>query len=497
MKDFTIHEEIVGFYATSKGDAESISRIILDVLVRLGLVVTQVVGQAYDGASTMSGHITGVQERIREKAPMANYVHCNAHCLDLVLQEAGKSVQFIRDAISVVHDIGTFLNGSALRRARFSDVQRKMIDDKRIGEEECIDVNDFVETEEESDSELAVQDHTKSTGIRKLCLTRWLARTPALQDVLRAYDALQVFFAEIGDNNDYKNAKANGIAAMQDKSLTYLGIYVSLLVFRRAEQASRKLQQRGIMLKDSVEAIRELRKYYVDMRTDEKWEDIWRYVISKSTELDLEMPQLPRIRRPPKKLEQSTTVVAPHQFHDIKTKCKVDYFELLDLLVAELDRRFDQPGMKKLLVIERVLTATNEPNDIDDVMDYYSVFISSKSSLIRQLESLKDLCGGKQSNVSDVIDKLRDIHQKNLDILFNDVLFLARIYLASPVTSVECERSFSMLRRLKTWLRRTTGQSRLNHELILLAHSARQVDLDSVIDDFICLNDRRKDDFGL
>jgi len=54
-----------------------------------------------------------------------------------------------------------------------------------------------------------------------------------------------------------------------------------------------------------------------------------------------------------------------------------------------------------------------------------------------------------------------------------------------------------MLRRLKTWLRRTTGQSRLNHELILLAHSARQVDLDSVIDDFICLNDRRKDDFGL
>jgi hypothetical protein len=91
-------------------------------------------------------------------------------------------------------------------------------------------------------------------------------------------------------------------------------------------------------------------------------------------------------RRPPKKkLEQFITAVAPHQFHDIKTKCKVDYFELLDLLVAELDRRFNQPGMHKLLVIERVLTGTMEPNDIDVVMDSYSVYISSRSSLIRQL----------------------------------------------------------------------------------------------------------------
>ena len=37
----------------------------------------------------------------------------------------------------------------------------------------------------------------------------------------------------------------------------------------------------------------------------------------------------------------------------------------------------------------------------------------------------------------------------------------------------------------------------LNHELILVAHSARPVDLDGVIEDFGRLNDQRKDDFGL
>jgi len=40
-------------------------------------------------------------------------------------------------------------------------------------------------------------------------------------------------------------------------------------------------------------------------------------------------------------------------------------------------------------------------------------------------------------------------------------------------------------------------QSRLNHELVLVAHSARPVDLDGVIEDFVRFNDQRKDDFGL
>jgi len=59
------------------------------------------------------------------------------------------------------------------------------------------------------------------------------------------------------------------------------------------------------------------------------------------------------------------------------------------------------------------------------------------------------------------------------------------------------ERSFSVMRRLKTWLRRTTGQTRLNHELLLVIHSAREVRIDDVIHDFVSLNEQRQDDLGL
>jgi hypothetical protein len=46
---------------------------------------------------------------------------------------------------------------------------------------------------------------------------------------------------------------------------------------------------------------------------------------------------------------------------------------------------------------------------------------------LRHLESLKVLSSDDQSNLSDVFNELRDVHEKQLDVLFKDVIILARI----------------------------------------------------------------------
>ena len=46
----------------------------------------------YDGASVISGRCAGVQQKICEVVPHAAYVHCYAHCLNLVLADSTKSV---------------------------------------------------------------------------------------------------------------------------------------------------------------------------------------------------------------------------------------------------------------------------------------------------------------------------------------------------------------------------------------------------------------------
>ena len=53
---------------------------------------------------------------------------------------------------------------------------------------------------------------------------------------------------------------------------------------------------------------------------------------------------------------------------------------------------------------------------------------------------------------------------------FEDVKALLRLLVISPASSTEAERSFSALRRLKTWLRSTMRQEMLNHVMICHVH---------------------------
>ena len=54
--------------------------------------------------------------------------------------------------------------------------------------------------------------------------------------------------------------------------------------------------------------------------------------------------------------------------------------------------------------------------------------------------------------------------------LFPQVQTFLKLLLVCPVATCECEKSFSALRRLKTWLRNSMSQQRLNHTSVGNVH---------------------------
>ncbi|XP_025413148.1 52 kDa repressor of the inhibitor of the protein kinase-like [Sipha flava] len=72
---FCVREEFLGFVPLQRLDAETISEQILSTLIKFGLDLSKMVGQAYDGCSTMAGKISGVRKRIEDKYPNANFFH--------------------------------------------------------------------------------------------------------------------------------------------------------------------------------------------------------------------------------------------------------------------------------------------------------------------------------------------------------------------------------------------------------------------------------------
>ena len=82
----------------------------------------------------------------------------------------------------------------------------------------------------------------------------------------------------------------------------------------------------------------------------------------------------------------------------------------------------------------------------------------------------------------------------------NPVLYLSIdtilcIMLTMPVTSATAERSFSVLRRLKTYVRSTMNNDRLSSLALMHIHRDFSVDLDRVMEKFVSAKTRRTD-FG-
>ena len=74
------------------------------------------VGQGYDGASVVSGHLNGVQKKLPQKtgAEMAYYVQCFCHRLNLVIVDVVNSVKCVANIISLFKQLHSSLSSSTV-----------------------------------------------------------------------------------------------------------------------------------------------------------------------------------------------------------------------------------------------------------------------------------------------------------------------------------------------------------------------------------------------
>ena len=81
--NYTVYEDLIALAEVEQTDAATLSKVLKDVLLSSMLQLSKCRGQAYDGASNMSGHLNGLATCIQGEVPQAHYVHCLAHSLNL------------------------------------------------------------------------------------------------------------------------------------------------------------------------------------------------------------------------------------------------------------------------------------------------------------------------------------------------------------------------------------------------------------------------------
>ena len=148
-------------------------------------------------------------------------------------------------------------------------------------------------------------------------------------------------------------------------------------------------------------------------------------------------------------------------------------------------------------------------------------FVAAK--LQRQLMLLQDICKGTDvKTVHDVISVFRRDTSGTTSVLLGKVAKLMKLFMVLPSCSCSAERSFSTLRRLKTYLRSTMTAERLNSVTVqpycistrnlpptttaerlnsatvlhILKELTADLNIDDLMTEFVSANDTRRTMFG-
>jgi hypothetical protein len=230
--------------------------------------------------------------------------------------------------------------------------------------------------------------------------------------------------------------------------------------------------------------------------SDANYDAVIQQVNRGQEELELDPLTAPRTRRPPRRFDGGSqpAELTVTEFY------RQQYYQLLDKVNSSLcDRFLPNNDLRMYCRLEDFLLGKANMSDVDEA-DYKAFADDVNFSALNVELGMMSMC--KANGTIPQFDSLSAMAAALLDkppevrALFTETVNVANLLLVVPATSATAERSFSNLRRVKTWQNSTVTQARLNSVALLHCYREMQPNLDQIISDFVGLNDYRRKFFG-
>ena len=139
------------------------------------------------------------------------------------------------------------------------------------------------------------------------------------------------------------------------------------------------------------------------------------------------------------------------------------YYKALDSIVNAVKVRFDQPKFKLIIQAEQLFFKALGKQDVTDelkVLETHSKGDYNADLLTSELQLLPAIFECEPINLEEVVKGLKSLSREKLMLVGNCVTVI-RFILIAAATSATADgsfSSFSVLRRIKTWLRSRMAQ---------------------------------------
>ena len=439
----TVKEVFIAFVSVERITGKNIAAAILNWIQTVGLSTSDMRGQCYDGASNMSRARSECSAVIQQQAPKAAYFHCAAHRLNLAVVSACK-IQAFMNVEAYIGEIARFFAFSPKRQRLFYKTMDKFLLE------------------------------AKAQKLKDACRTRWVqcidSYTVILELLPAFHTSLQAMVSP-GQHKDFGTdwgwngntiTKANGYLYQLQPASFLVCFKILLEILQCLKGLTVKLQMQASvrlilqkMRKDCVQEFNKIFAESVKLGQDLHGEDF-----------ELTKPRISRRQSHRSNIEACSA----EQYY-----CVTMYNEFLSHVIRELDNRFsgNQYLVHGLLHLVPSKVASESHDDFPETLSQSSDYFKDDLPHHDMLSIEYRMWVRKWKCSDEVPTKLVDALKSCDEIQFPNIFVLLKLTLTLPVTTCECERSFSQLKLIKTCRRSTMTDDRLNGLAIMKLNSDR------------------------
>lgn len=264
--------------------------------------------------------------------------------------------------------------------------------------------------------------------------------------ILKSYSVLLEFLEELGNQNDANAPVARGLLSQFEKGSVYFGILLCRSIFEPTEELARALQGPQISLAGSIEAALNVVHFLDNRKSQEHFELMWDNLYTKLEQFNLIEPTLPKARKVTSRYAESIESIKI--FESAKDLHRYVYNQAHQMIIEEINRRFNQPDIQEYEKLERLIL---QPLlDEDSLVSFCQIYEFDFQKLKCQLCMIHQTFP-HQSTTMELVENFRSLLPETKS-MFSEVSKLFKLLLVVPASA---ERSFSLLRRIKTYLRST------------------------------------------
>src|SRR5215469_16775289 len=414
----------------------------------------------------MSGLYIGLQARIREVSPSAMYTPCSAHSLNLVGDNATSCCKESTDFFLLLQNLYVFFSSSTKRWEI---------------------LNEF----------LVKKDNV---NLKKLSGTRWSARDDACQSLSRDWneviEALTVISNDVNEKPKTRCEASGYLQQIQRLETAILSILWGDLL-SRFNLTSQKLQST-----------------YVDLSTVAKlYESLIEYVTSIRDEFEiyengaLEKAGIAEYEDQTRREKKRKLLAGENRYNETELSDGISfktntYLVILDRLISELTRRKEVYSLLSAR-FDFLISGAAATMDSNEIKDNAARLSKEYPNDLPDAEEFGNECRhffgfiktiDKENRPKTIPLLCELLYDNDLQDLYPYVYIALRIFSTMPASNCSAERSFSVLRRIKNYLRSTMSHDRLNWSAVLSIESdmTKKINYDDIIDLFAINQSRRK-----